>query len=286
MASKRDRGWKVGHNFSAVPMARIVATLDVLKTYEAYLPMTLRQVFYVLVTREEIDKTEKAYKSFCETMVMARRAKLIDMSWIRDDGATTLEPGVMYGVNDMVTTWRDTIESFQGDRQEGQERRLVVWCEASGMAPMLYRATEEYGIPVVSSGGFDSLTTKYEMSQQLSGRTVLHLGDYDPSGVHMFSSLGEDIMAFADDVEFERIAVLPEQIEQYSLPTAPPKPTDKRSFDDHRTVQCEAFPPDILLEVLKGEIEDRLDMDVFQKALDDEEATKRELEDKLDMIED
>ncbi|MER8003887.1 hypothetical protein [Streptomyces sp. NPDC095613] len=50
----------------------------------------------------------------------------------------------------------------------------------------------------------------------------------------MFSSLAEDVIAFAEasgtEVEFERVAVTSEQIATYNLPTAPPKATDRRSF--------------------------------------------------------
>jgi hypothetical protein len=73
---------------------------------------------------------------------------------------------------------------------------------------------------------------------------ILHLGDYDPSGVHLFSSLAEDIIAFAAaagaEVEFERAAVTAEQVVTYDLPTAPPKPTDQRSFSGTATTQAEA----------------------------------------------
>ena len=50
----------------------------------------------------------------------------------------------------------------------------------------------------------------------------------------MFSALAEDVIAFAEaagaGLEFERVAVTPEQIAAYDLPTAPPKTTDRRSF--------------------------------------------------------
>ena len=97
---------------------------------------------------------------------------------------------------------------------------------------------------------------------------VLHLGDYDPSGEAMFTALEEDVLAFArhygGEPSLERIAVTPEQISQYQLETAPPKPSDRRSgFTDSRTVQLEAFAPDDLLALLKGAITSRIDMDAY-----------------------
>ncbi|MER6386197.1 hypothetical protein ACWDBP_00195 [Streptomyces sp. NPDC001233] len=46
----------------------------------------------------------------------------------------------------------------------------------------------------------------------------------------MFSALAEDVIAFAEaarsEVEFERVAVTPEQIATYDLPTAPLETTE------------------------------------------------------------
>ena len=56
---------------------------------------------------------------------------------------------------------------------------------------------------------------------------ILHVGDYDPSGEVMFEALRDDVWAFAKEygtkIIFARIALDLDQIEEYGLPTAPPK---------------------------------------------------------------
>jgi hypothetical protein len=88
----------------------------------------------------------------------------------------------------------------------------------------------------------------------------LHIGDHDPSGVHVFSSLAEDVEAFSawydGDVEFVRVAVTPEQTALYNLRSAPPKPTDNRRFDGDETWQAEALDPRILAEIVTQAIEE------------------------------
>jgi hypothetical protein len=75
---------------------------------------------------------------------------------------------------------------------------------------------------------------------------VLHIGDHDPSGVSMFLAFLEDVEAFTRDLggdaTFTRLAVTPAQVTTYDLPTAPPKPTDKRAFAG-QTCQAEALAP-------------------------------------------
>jgi hypothetical protein len=262
-------------------MALINGVNAVLAEYHAVLPLTIRQVFYRLVTQGNTDKTEHGYKRLCEAINKGRRARLIDMAHIRDDGFSMTQIETFGGVDEVIAAYKAHAEGVRVDRQEGQGRRLMLWCESRGMKPMLERVCIDYGVPVASSGGFDSVSTKYQVAVDLArgdSIEVLHLGDHDPSGVHIFSSLAEDITAFTramgGDVEFTRLAVTPEQRTLYNLPTAPPKATDRRSFAGNETVQCEAIPPDILLEIVEQAITDRMDMAIYQALLGTEQGIR------------
>jgi hypothetical protein len=172
----------------------------VLADYAAQLPLTIRQIFYRLVGADGYEKTEQAHKRLGELLNKARRARLIDMDAIRDDGFTSQLTSFFANAEAFINNAIAWAEELRLDRQKGQARRLVVWCEASGMVPQLARIADPYGIEVCSSGGFDSLTDKHRIGRLWVGRqavTVLHLGDHDPSGVHVFSSLAEDIEEFA-----------------------------------------------------------------------------------------
>lgn len=61
----------------------------ILSKYAELLPLTLRQLFYILVSHHGFEKTERAYKNeLIETVGMAHRGRLIAMDAIRDDGFT------------------------------------------------------------------------------------------------------------------------------------------------------------------------------------------------------
>src|SRR5262249_43339896 len=156
----------------------------VLEEYEAYLPLTCRQIFYRLVGAHDYEKTENAYSRLCEMLNRARRAEMIDMGAIRDDGGQKIEPFMWSSVDELVGNLRLQVRDFRLDRQEGQDIRLVVMCEAAGMAPQLASAVDEYGITVISSGGFDSVTDKHNFALDMSGYAaveVLHICDHDPT---------------------------------------------------------------------------------------------------------
>jgi len=260
----RVRGF-APYNPRGKSLALIESVQAILNEYREQLPLTLRQIYYRAVTKKLLDKTERDYSRLCEVIGRARRGKLIPMSAIRDDGFRKVEPDGWNNEQHLIDAIFQTINGFRLDRQSNQKERLILWCEAGGMVPQLATVAEDYGVPVCSSGGFDSLTAKHDAAQWISDMervTVLHLGDHDPSGVHMFSALNEDVNQFIEhfggDVTFTRLAVTPEQIEQHKLPTAPPKPTDKRSFTG-LTTQCEALDPKALAEIVRGAIESRQD---------------------------
>lgn len=180
--------------------AELIETVQsVLAEYAEILPITLRQIFYILVSHRGFEKTEKAYKNvLIEALGVARRGGLIAMDAIRDDGFTQTARKGWDGVDDLLGTFRAEVDGYTLDRQQGQESRLMVWCEAAGMVPQLRRIAEDYSVQVCSSGGFDSLTAKHRIGQSLAHEgslCVLHIGDHDPSGVHMFGSLDEDVPA-------------------------------------------------------------------------------------------
>jgi hypothetical protein len=176
------------------------AVKAVLIEYEKHLPLTIRQVFYRLVGAHGYDKTENAYARLCEHLNRARRAGLIAFDAIRDDGVTLAEPDEWDSTEQLVKTFIQAAERFRLDRQQGQPARLIFAVEAAGMLPQVQRIAEPFGIAVHSSGGFDSLTAKYDLAERLGQHSrveVLHIGDHDPSGVHLFSSIRTHSTSFS-----------------------------------------------------------------------------------------
>jgi hypothetical protein len=209
---------------------------------------------------------------------------MIPMSAIRDDTGVVLAPTTWRDAAEFLVTIRAEAEELMLDRTAGQDTRLVVTCEAAGMAPQLERVTRPFAIPVMSGGGFDSTTDKHKFAAALTDHNrpteVLAITDLDASGAHKYLAEMEDVMAFARDlggeVTFTRLVVTREQIRRYRLDTAPPKPTDKRAFHG-TTCQVEALAPDVLANILRTAIEERIDQRVLDRVLKRERAERRKL---------
>jgi hypothetical protein len=281
-----DRGF-ITWNPRGEVRERLEMILRILHEYEAYLPLTMRQVFYRAVGQYGYDKTEQAYKRMLYCSASARRAGLIKFSHVRDDGVTIDEPTGYGGLSEFEATVKGMAKRYSRQRQSGQDRRIILLCEAAGMVPQMTRIAHEFGVEVRSSGGYDSVTAKHDLARDIADLgvpvTLLHLGDLDPSGEDIFVNIKEDVGAFVAemaDIELHhgsgraatmsavRVAVTREQAEAMELPTAPPKATDSRTKNFvGETVQCEAIPPDTLNGIVREAIRSRLDMGAFEENL-------------------
>ncbi len=263
---------------------------EVLDEYRQYLPLTARQVFYRLVGAHGFDKTEKAYKRLLEYLNRARRAGRIPWSSIRDDGFDSTGGGGWDNPQQVIDSTIYTAERYKRDHQYGQGQYVEVWVEAAGMMPQVSRMIREHSVPVYSSGGFNSTTAKYESAVRIRdrwdgedrGTRVLHIGDFDPSGVAIIDSLAADLDAFLLDMgvqyydvaEFERVAVTPDQIDEYGVAGAPTKATEQRAVFDSLAVQAEALAPPQLEEIVTLSVLETWDQGVYEELLI-EEADER-----------
>ena len=285
---RRPRGyadWRP-HAATSVLLDQVNAILD---EYATYLPLTVRQIFYRLVGKYGYEKTENAYGRLAEHLVRARRARLIPFDWIRDDGISYYPVNWFSGVQNFHEETARRARQYRRDRLAGQEFEIELWTEAAGMAPQLAYIAHDYSIPVYSSGGFLSLTAVRSIAERGVAFSVplviLHVGDFDPSGVAIFDSIAADAAAFVEAdrhvatsrIIAERVALTVEQVETYSLPTAPPKTSDSRSKGWTETCQLEALAPDVLADIVREEILEWIDVDVLQDVLEQERADRAEL---------
>jgi hypothetical protein len=247
--------------------------LAVLDEYRDHLPLTERQVFYRLVGVYKYPKTAEASARLSTHLTNARRARVIPFTSLRDDGVVVMRPQHWYSEDSFLFDMQDRAERFTLDKLANQDVYIEVLCEAAGMQPQLAAVAAPYSIPVYASGGFDSVQAKWELAQRLAWKfkpcIVLHVGDYDPSGVSMFDSMAEDVTAFVEadkrdgftSVTFVRVALTKEQVHDYRLDTAPPNPNDKRSRRWRgNTCQLEALAPDALAAILRDAMERQLDL--------------------------
>jgi hypothetical protein len=137
--------------------------------------------------------------------------------------------------------------------------------EARAEAPsgVLLPVTSRYDVPLMVSRGYASLSYLHGAAsymRELEKRVViLHFGDHDPSGRDAADKIELTLRGFAPEIglEFHRVAVQPDQIERWRLPSRPTKSTDSRSkgWTGGDSVELDA----IEANTLRALCEDRLE---------------------------
>ena len=287
----RPRGYIEHYAPQEATMALLKDAIAVLDEYRDYLPLTGRQIFYRLAnTKPEYPKTQRFSDRLNHHLGNARRGRMIPFSSIRDDGVSVYESDHYAGTDGFHAHVRSLAKNYKRDKMATQDVRLEVWCEASGMQPQLARVAERYSVSVYSCSGFDSITAKKMIADRAcaAGKraVILHLGDYDPSGVSLFKAVAEDVAEFVEkdrphgycSVEFVRVALTAEQVRAYALPTAPAKATDSRSKRwQGETCQLEALTPAQIAELLNDAILAQLDLQQLTSDIAAEEIERVQL---------
>jgi hypothetical protein len=298
-STQADKGRPKGYaawNPQKKTKAIMAAVQEILDEYRSELPLTARQIFYRLVGAYGYPKTESAYESLTNWLVRARRSRMIPFDSIRDDGASVMKGRYYMGEEDFYGYIQDEAKGYERDKLANQKRDIRVYVESAGMMPQLSRVAQRYSVPVYSCSGFDSLTAKYDLAEDVAkawtyrGRqtVILHLGDMDPSGETIFDAISEDVYGFLEvDVPhkrgeevaiFERVALTEELAEEYDLPTDPAKESSHSAgWGSRRACQLEALAPDVLAGVLAQAIESHMDLDVREADREAEVEERRKI---------
>ena len=140
------------------------------------------------------------------------------------------------------------------------------------LAGVLADITYPWDVPLMVSRGYASLTYLHSVAEDLQDQEkpcyLYHFGDHDPSGEDIGRSIEARLREFAPDAEiyFEKVAVTPDQIRAWDLPTRPTKKTDSRSKGFRgESVDVDAIPPRELRELCEECITQHIDPDVWER---------------------
>ena len=244
-------------------------------------PMTVRQVFYQLVSRHVIENTRSQYQSVSNLLVAARKDGSIPWAWIEDRLRQPRVVNTWNGLADFAETAR---RAYRRDVWATQPGYLEVWLEKDALSGIFEDALRPYGVTLNVGRGYDgwaSIHNAAERYRHNGDSTVLYFGDLDPSGEDMVRSLRERLGHFETSLEIVKSALTFEDVERYDLPPDFTKRTDTRReayVAEHGdvAVELDALPRDVLRERLVSEVERHLDMGALAdvKCVEDQERAR------------
>lgn len=242
----------------------------ILEVLEVERPMTCRQMFYQLVSRKVIEKTEAQYKgTVIRLLVEMRMNEEIPFDWIADNTRWVRR---VQTYDNMNAALADCATTYRRGLWRDQEEYVEIWLEKDALAGVLTDVTYEWDVPLLVSKGYPSITFLQSAGLALKGQRkpchIYQFGDHDPSGVNIWANIERRLRSFAPhaDMTFERIAVTPDQIDAWKLPTRPTKKTDTRSRGfEGDSVDVDAIPPNKLRFLCESCITQHIDEDILAR---------------------
>jgi hypothetical protein len=275
--------------------ARLGVINGIIQEYQsAGYVLTLRQLYYQLVSRDVIPNKQSEYSKLSTLLKDGRMAGVVDWAAIEDRLRSPESPSSFNGPEDILDA---CIAQYQLPRQEGQPIYLEVWVEKDALSGVLKRVTRKYHVPILVNRGYSSASSMYdsfmrfvrEGSRKDRPVKVLYLGDFDPSGLDMVRDIEDRTREFIGgygDVEVENmdfsveaIALTREQIEAYNPPPNPAKITDPRAADFIKQYgptswEVDALRPEVLNALLEGAILAEIDEEKYLRIVEREQADR------------
>lgn len=288
--------------FSADRQAIVDNAVTLVRTYRARgYSLTLRQLYYQFVARDLLPQAwadpatgstnnERSYKKLGDVIADARMAGLIDWTAIED---RTREVDGNNHWDHPSSIIKACGEQFMLDKWEGQQYRVEVWVEKDALEGVVGKASRAMDVQFFSCRGYASMTSLWEAGQRLKGYAeagqtpvIIHLGDHDPSGIDMSRDIQERVALFmdeySDDLQFQRLALNRDQIDEYNPPPNPAKVTDSRysGYSAEHGDECwelDALEPSVIDDMIRAAIRQYRDDEQFEALADQEQFHRHDI---------
>lgn len=260
--------------FQAKSLDTIDKVNSIVAEYEAQgYELTLRQVYYQLVARGLIPNNERSYKNLGNLINDGRLAGLIDWYAIVDRTRNLRGNSHWDRPEDVIDSAR---YSYMLDRWENQPNYVEVWVEKDALIGIVSQICRELDVPHFSCRGYTSQSEMRSAAQRFirqdyrESRTIIHLGDHDPSGIDMTRDIQERMDMFGADVFVKRVALTMEQIETFCPPPNPTKLSDARASSyireyGHECWELDALEPKVITSLIRNEVTALLDTDLLSE---------------------
>jgi hypothetical protein len=269
----------------------IDAAIDILEQEN---PMTIRQLFYRLVSAAVIENCLADYQRVSKVMTKAREDERVPYEWIVDRSRATYRSSNFRDLKHLGASLEYACTQYRRDYWQDQPCHVEIWCEKDAVTGSIEEVREEYGLTVEAQRGFNSTTNVGNVAgrllkQQRAGKEVVvfYLGDWDPSGAEIEADVQRRVIRVAErmgdrglwNFEMKRVAIFKKDIADFHLPPLKVKPTDSRAplfvlAHGDQAVELDALPPTELRARLRKAIDAVIDRVAWDRASMVEEAER------------
>ena len=127
-------------------------------------PMTLRGVYYRVVSAGAVEKTEDAYNLVGRQLLKLRRTGRVPYSWITDGTRWITKPETWSKLDEML---EDAGASYRRALWHDHDVELMVFTEKDAISGILLPVTEKWDVPLGVLRGYSSETFCYGVADDI-----------------------------------------------------------------------------------------------------------------------
>ena len=253
-------------------------------------PVSIRHIFYRMVTQNLVEKTNKGYQQLQKTTVDMRDTKALPYAWIEDSSRRAYWNTGYAGLGNYAEA---AASFYRRDYWDSTDTLVEVWCESRSLIGALGQVCREYVVPLFPSSGFSSVSFTYQAATHIidsdrAHAVILYVGDYDQAGVLIDKAIERRLREFLVDwpgvLAFTRLAVNDDQIDSMGLPTRPPKTSDTRSPSVTRAVEAEAIPAPTMRGIVSAALQELIPEQVLRQEKMIEEQEQNDVYSRLSTL--
>ena len=280
----------IGINFRAASIDQLSLCNQIIAQYQAQgFRLTLRQLYYQLVSRDHIPNTERSYKNLGKLISQGRLAGAVDWNAIED---RLRKPHKISEWESPAAIMDAVVATYRLPRWADQDYHVELWCEKDALAGVIQPVADLYHVTMMINRGYSSQSAMKESAERMEAanrrgqnRIVLYVGDLDPSGEDMVRDVEDrlDLLSGYAGARVIKLAITEEQVAQYDPPPNPAKMSDSRAAAfvakfGSSSYEADALPPDVLAQTIRDAIGEYIEWDAWEAVGAREEADKRLLE--------
>lgn len=275
----------VDRKFSSESTALIARCNGIIADYTAQgFVLTLRQLYYQLVSRDVIPNRQQEYKRLGSIVNDARLAGLIDWLAIED---RTRDLRTLSHWESPAEIVEAIAQQFHVDLWAGQQYRPEVWIEKDALVGVIEGVCKELDIPHFSCRGYTSQSEMWVAGQRLRkyvrGKqtpVIFHFGDHDPSGKDMTRDITDRLAMFMGGLEVNRLALTMDQVEEFNPPPNPAKTTDSRYATyiaefGAESWELDALEPTVIAGLIREHVEKLQDVGLWAERIAERDEHRR-----------
>lgn len=263
--------WNVAKNKNLRDISTFDLLLQALSIILEYGLVTVRQVYYVLVSQQSINNNLNEYRRVVRVLIRGRLAGLIKFDSIIDDTREAEKTPSWSSIDRILLA---AVDQFRSDWWHDQPRHVEVWLEKRALRRIFYPITNMYDVYLCTGGGYQSWSEVWKARTRFLARegkalTVLYFGDCDPSGKDMVRDIRDRFNTLGLDVDVKEVALTNDDILKFDLPRNPTKKKDSRAdwyikkYGINYAVELDALPPEILRDRIRWAIKKHCNLDLL-----------------------